>query len=355
MQLIEEDVIDVLMPHVIAHEWRTQQLERLRKQFQRAEDALKELVGSGHLDAHDEFENLKLAAGTIKKSAADLEDLSQKALDTLLEQLDTEVIPIANEHGSRVMAGYFKGSSPFSGIKNRQDIPDAFVYETVVDLAPNGPTIVAVTSDGNLRKQLSQVPGVICVEKLEQLVESPQVKEATAQKEATWRERLPLVVEAVKQLEADVVAHDGFENTFVDALAGKDVEHHSIPSDNHNARVSMVGTPDEVEIDWDSAEDYGPGVLRVPFTCRSEVLLDFSIYSADAYSQPEFISISWADPEDQHYFDAQAHANVNVEGFLSVTVHNWGDGQELDVLEVTVDIIENANLVEDDIGQVLHG
>lgn len=62
-----------------------------------------------------------------------------------------------------------------------------------------------------------------------------------------------------------------------------------------------------------------------------------------------------ADPEDQHYLDAQAHAKVQVAGFLSLVLHNWSEGEDLDLHEIRVDVIENARLVENDIGQVLHG
>jgi hypothetical protein len=59
--------------------------------------------------------------------------ISQKALDRLLDILQTEVIPIANEHGGRVAVACFNGTLPFAGIKSRKDFPDALVYESVAD------------------------------------------------------------------------------------------------------------------------------------------------------------------------------------------------------------------------------
>ena len=168
VKLIQEGVIRVLMPHVVAEEWRTQQLEHLRKQFQKADEAFKEMLNGGHLEGHGELGALTAAGAAIERTAASIETISHQALERLLQQLQTEVIPIANEHGSRVAAAYFKGSSPFAGVKSRKDFPDAFVYEAVADLAGPDPAdhVVVVTADGNLRKHLSSLPGTTCVETL---------------------------------------------------------------------------------------------------------------------------------------------------------------------------------------------
>lgn len=354
VQLIKEDVIEVFMPGIIAEEWRTQQLEHLRKQFQKVDEAFKDVLGGGHLEDHDELDALIAAAAAIKRTAAGLEAISQRALERLLQQLQTTIIPIANEHGPRVAAAYFKGSSPFAGIKCRKDFPDAFLYEAVADLAGPDDRVMVVTADRNLAKHLTSLPGITCVETLEQLVESEEVEELTAEiaLEAKWRDALPTVVTALKEHEEEVLA-EGFVNSFIDKLAGHEVGHPSIPSDNHDATVSMVDDPKDIEIDWNEAQDYGPGVLRVPFSCTSELLLDFSVFYADAYGLPDFISIQWADHEEQPFFDAQANTIAQVKGFMSVTLNNWPRSMDPESIEVTVDEITEVELNEDNFGNAL--
>ena len=157
---------------------------------------------------------------------------------------------------------------------------------------------------------------------------------------------------AIKEREQDLIT-EGFVKSFIDTLANHKVEHASIPSDNHDATVSTVDDPENVEIDWDEAEDYGPGVLRVPFSCTSEVLLDFYIFHADAYSQPDFISIEWADYEEKPFFDAQANATAEVKGYISVTLKEWPESMDPLSIEATVDEIIEVELKEDDSGHAL--
>lgn len=356
VKLTQEGVIGVLMPHVVAEEWRTQQLEHLRRQLQKAEGAVKDLLTGGHVTGHGELVALDAAGAAIAETAAGVEAISHQSLEHLLGELQTQVIPIADAHGSRVATAYFKGSSPFSGVKARKDFPDAFVYEAVADLTGVEPAdhLVIVTADGNLRKHLLTLPGTTCFETLEQFVESEQVKELTAAiaLETQWHEELPGVLAAIKEHEQDLITQS-FINSFINTLAHQQVEHPSIPSDNRDATVSMIGDPENIEIDWDEAEDYGPGVLRVPFVCTSEVLLDFYIFHADAYDQPDFISVQWADHEEQPFFDAQANATAEVKGHMSVTLKEWPESMGPTSIEATVDEIAEVDLDEDDTGNAL--
>lgn len=357
VKLTQEGVLGVLMPHVIAEEWRTQQLEHLRKQFQKADEALKDVLGGGHLEGQGQLGALTAAAAAVEQSAADVHAVSQQALERLLQQLQTQVIPIANDHGPRVAAAYFKGSSPFTGVKSRKDFPDAFVYEAVADLAGPGPDdhLVVATADKNLSKHLSSLPGVTCIESLEQLVESEQVKVLAAEidLEAKWQEEFQTTVAAVRDLGDEVLDDPDLTNSFIHTLAGHEVSHPSIPSDDNEARVSMVDGPEGMEVDWGEAEDYGPGMLRVPFSCTAGVLLDFYIYYADAYGQPDFISVQWEDPEERRFFDAQASAAAKVKGYLSFALINWPDSIDVNSVEVTVDGITDVDLQEDKHGGAL--
>jgi hypothetical protein len=356
MKLIQEGVIKVLMPHVVAEEWRTQQLEHLRKQLQKADEALEGLLGGEYMQGNADVTALTAAATTIEQAAAHGDAISHQSLGHLLKQLQTQVIAIAGEHGPRVAAAYFKGSSPFSGVKSRKDFPDAFLYEAVADLSGPDPAdqVVAVTADKNLAKHLSSLPGVTRVETLEQLVESEQVKALAAKiaLEAKWIKELPAVVKTIKEKEEAILGED-FIDSFIDALAHREVQHTSIPSDNRDATVSMVDDPKDIEIEWDEAQDYGPGVLRVPFSCTSDVLLDFYVYHSDAYGQPDFIRVQWADPEENHLFDAQADATAEVTGFISVTLKEWPGSMSPESIEVTVDEITDVELSEDDRGNAL--
>lgn len=356
ISLIEEGVLQVLMPHVVAEEWRTQQLEHLRKQLQKAGEALKDILGSGHMEGHNGQAALNAAATAIVQTAPDIDAISHQALQRLLDDLQTQIIPMANEHGARVTAAYFKGSPPFSSAKSRKDFPDALIFEAIADLTGTDPArhLVVVTADQNFAKHLSTLPGCTCVATLEALVESDPVKQLAGgiALEAKWRQAMPAIVAAVRDHEDDLFT-SSFVNSFVNKLASLTAKHPSIPSDNNDAIVSMVDDPENIEIDWNNVEDYGPGLLRVPFTCTSEVLLDFLIYHADAFHQPDCIKVQLADYEATPFFDAQAYATAEVAGFIAIELHDWLEEIDPATIEAAVDEITQLELKEDDAGRAL--
>lgn len=356
--LIEKDIATVLMPSVVAEEWRTQRMEVLRGQLQKAVNALSSLISEKHLFSANTAETLGSALEEVKQLTPQAEDLSHLLLQRLLLRLQAQVEDTANHHGKRVLASYFSGNPPFTSAKARSDFPDAFLFESVRDALNDVDegAVAVVTKDANLAKHLSGLGNIFIFETLEDFVESAAVQELVdaAGAEAQWKQRLPQIVEMLQQIDdEDLVTR--MSNSFVDKLAMTNVSHSSIPADNGDATVSMVGDPTDIQIDWDSLSDYGPGLVRVPFSCSSEVLLDFYVYYADAYGMDsDHISVTWADPEDHPYFDAQSHATVHVEGYLLCTVAEWQDDEHTDDVEISVDQISESKLEENDDGKVLY-
>jgi PIN domain len=355
--LVGEDVVEVVMPSVLAEEWRTQQLEQLKNQMQKAQQATKGLLGGGHLEGHPQVSTLEPALTALDALSGEVEGLSQRTLQRLVEQLQAEVIPVADAHGRRVISSYFEGGPPFSGIKARQDFPDAYAYEAILDTLNDGSNdpVVVVTSDKNLAKHLSSVNNVTCHDTLEAFVESEMIQAAIAavQSEVHWRAALPNIVAAL-QVAQHQMLDVTFVNSFINKLAGMEVSHSFIPSDSNDAIVSMVDDPGDIDVAWNEAEDYGPGILRVPFSCESELLLDFYVYYADSYALPEYISVQYLDPEEHHYFEAQAHAMALVRGHLVISLEDWSEEDFIESASVLVDDITAIELQKDDVGNALY-
>lgn len=62
-------------------------------------------------------------------------------------QTDAIVLPVNNEHGKLVMDAYFNGSTPFKSRKSRPDIPDAFIYYSLLDLLNEYEEVVFISQD----------------------------------------------------------------------------------------------------------------------------------------------------------------------------------------------------------------
>ncbi|ABX49689.1 hypothetical protein Sbal195_2521 [Shewanella baltica OS195] len=84
------------------------------------------------------------------------------------EKTGVTVIPIHAEHGKIVMDSYFKGETPFSSIKNRTDIPDAFIYCSLNELLKSHDKVIFVSSDKKFTKAI-QNENITCFESLSNL------------------------------------------------------------------------------------------------------------------------------------------------------------------------------------------
>lgn len=83
-----------------------------------------------------------------------LQDLASLSADTCADCIaafrrwlnSTEVVvhPIGAQHTERVFEAYFSGSAPFSQKKNRADIPDAFIWQAIAELAASAPVLFVV-------------------------------------------------------------------------------------------------------------------------------------------------------------------------------------------------------------------
>lgn len=84
-------------------------------------------------------------------------------------------IPIQTDHGKLVMDAYFDGGKPFNKIKNREDIPDAFIYFSMKEILKDSEKIVFVTSDRRFSKQV-QDSAILCFDSLSDLFSFGPVK-----------------------------------------------------------------------------------------------------------------------------------------------------------------------------------
>ena len=98
--------------------------------------------------------------GLLKKAVSNWEEFKKSTNAT--------VLPIESSHGSLVMSSYFSGDIPFKKIKNRSDIPDGFIYYSIIDLLEHNDKVLFISSDKSLVKRISG-DQVVCFESLSEL------------------------------------------------------------------------------------------------------------------------------------------------------------------------------------------
>lgn len=264
------------------------------------------------------------------------------------------VHPIRESHGVRVVEAYFSGALPFREPKRKDDFPDAFLWQTICDLAESYNPLYVVSADNGILNAAKSMGDLVPFGSLEEFVASGPVQALLSAHFASANVKALLVL-LPKHL--DLIS-SAIESTLVDELAGRTVESDEIPDDNSEATISGVGSPVDLDLDIAAAVDHGEGSFVVPFSLRIECLLDYAIFKGDLYTLAEdkFDRISTSEL-NRHYYSAEEYYELRVEGALSFEVDpealkssDLSEGDLLGILEdatISVDSIADVQVADD--------
>lgn len=115
---------------------------------------------------------------TIFTAEREINRILKKITDNWIsfkERTNATVIPIHPEHGKAVMDAYFSGSKPFSKIKNRFDIPDAFIFSSLNEILKSYEKVLFISGDKKFSRAI-QCENIICFESLSDLFTSGPMK-----------------------------------------------------------------------------------------------------------------------------------------------------------------------------------
>lgn len=318
-----------------------------------------EFVSQQKVAVEDEIRKIITAAQSITRRSGDerLTNFSEeisKAAEKILPKasaLTTEEFTrwakrcrafsckINSEHAERVMNDYFAGEAPFSSVKHREDIPDSFIWQTVLDVATKKKRVYFVANDGQLFKAAKALSNVTAHRTLDEFVESPEFQkaieelttEAVARNIARAKRILPKNETALKKM---------LETEIVNALANRTVHDSSIPDDNSEGLIISVGGPKDITFDFGNVEFYGGSEIGIPFTTTVDCELNYAIFKADYFTLSEQkqaqISIS---ERNEHYFDADETYAIEVTGIFSV--------------ELEVKVSENPKATNEDVERAI--
>lgn len=311
--LIKSDLIRVVIPKLVAEEFRTQWRERQQKKLTTSLKGLSDLKSDSLV-----VELLPEETSKFVQSLQDMkmEELSHNYLSKFLERNGIEVHPLSFDQAFKAWDAYFAGDFPFKEIKNRGDIPDAHIIEAVKELRDNSVDLYFVAGDKTMFETAKKIEGLESFSNLDDLLINPKMIELRQQLklDQMWKELKPkLQDEKVKSEVLSFVNEHGGE-----VLEWNDVHSTSIPEDNHTATIQSYGEITDAEVM--EVEDWGAGLLRYRVSFNNEALLSFSVFRADAYDVPDWVSVSYGDPEVDHYFDAEGYAELKVTINVSVKI-----------------------------------
>lgn len=238
----------------------------------------------------------------------------------------------------RVFNAYFEGKPPFKGKKNRSDMPDAFIVESLRTYASGASDkIYFITKDVKLSEAAALVPKVEVRSELLALL-----TEIDIARPVLLDEMLAFCRIHVSDLESAISQQLG------ETLVRHELTAQPLPSDNGDATVSSYGEVTNIVFGMEDADPVGEDVVVIPFECIvDDCLLDFFVYKYDWYALDDELSsrMSVADSNwNDHYVMLQTETALKVVARLLVEVsiveNPAGGKRELAVGDIDIEIDE---------------
>lgn len=339
-ELADANLVDVFVPELVERERASQLLVELRET---AEALGKLLKGSGAAIEDVEQGMQDAWQALMHYEWKGMEDKARTMLSEYLDRFSVTRVASEPDDVSKVWDGYFSGGPPFSRVKERRDIPDAFIFATAKRVAESGGGLHCVVADEGLRNAVGDLPGCKVYTNLKALVTGTEGEKLLAKLDwsSLWEQELSAVA-------GDIAYSDEAFLTVVDEgvaelLPGCSVD--GVPAAGGNVYGVTPVDAGAYTIDWGKAHSMGPGWMSVPYDGSVECEVSYCVHWGDVSGLPDWVRVTPGDIETDKVFDATAVMNMSVTGELFVRMtrlqyenHDWKDATvEVELSDAVVD------------------
>jgi len=323
-KLIDNDKIKLFMPYIIEKEFITQQTvdcEKITKD-------LKKNIDSLNLRNYTDKDYILKLLESTKELDEKTCNLIQEEFDAWCKEFNVEKRPLNKEHLEVVMQNYFDGSDPFKSQKNRQDFPDAFIFQELKDILDENGNLTFIVHDKFFRGSCKK-NGIDSYESIEEFIKSPNIQYMLKEHEITkerFTELKEFLLKNVDYLESLLL------DKHIKELEYQTITHNSIPSDDNTAETMEINTPENIEFDCMSTTYYGDNTIAIPVTFDIDVTASFTIFKSDYYSYGYDFSI---EDLNKHYYSAYDEFSLEVRAMIILTIN-------IDSFDFTEEITEEV-------------
>jgi len=239
-------------------------------------------------------------------------DIIATEFDGWLSRSTAQVHSVADDHGASVLDKYFMGLPPFTKIKSRNDFPDAFIWEAIVDVAKTTGTLIIISNDGALSANLAGIEGVTMHKSLHEFVTSSSVLLLIQRTENMDKVMSFLAAEAKNNAERIALP-------IVESLMHSN--HTPFPEDSE-ATILDVGPLRELQLSTAEVEDYGDGLFVLPFSAKTECRIQYYMLKAEYWGLDRESTPSSATDWNDHVFEVEDDFDLAISGTLGFQVES---------------------------------
>lgn len=306
--LINEGFLKIYLPYIIENEYIEQLKEPYLKEFDSIKNSL-ETLKNLYLTNTEEITNIEQSIIAAENNT--IENIIKDFEINFCTKLKIEKLDIEPHYTKEVFDKYFKGSLPFKNKKNREDIPDAFIFEYIRDIKNKESNTVVLVNDNRLHNACNEI-GVTPFKSLKEFIECKEIQNILNKLNKSMN-----FSNFLNYLKSNNDIKNFLENYHVKELEYMTITSHYIPSDDNSAQIVRIYTPENIECDFEKLIHYGNKKIGIPVTFDIEVTADLYIFKADYYMKDyNFPVEDWND----HYFSAEINYLLKIESVVIVDI-----------------------------------
>jgi hypothetical protein len=193
-----------------------------------------------------------------------------------ISESKAKLIEFDKSKSKTVFENYFKGNRPFSSLKNRKDIPDAFIFQELESISKFD-MLYFISEDGNLLKEAAKLPKVICYNGLDSFYSSTHYTPIKQEYDTIteYKESLAFVL-GQKQLMFDSVdkflKEEGLKFFFEDVY---------IPSNSNEGTLIQVNKITDIKLSEENIKHIN-NTFYLPVEVHADGLVEYFRFHSDA-------------------------------------------------------------------------
>lgn len=285
--------IKIHIPWFVYKECVTQSIEKRSKPLNKVIEAINQVPIDYGENEINEIQN-KLAS--LKKNVTLIEE---KKWEDFIKISKAKLYDYDKEISPQVFEDYFEGNSPFSALKARKDIPDAFVFQDIKKISQSVDNVYVITNDQKFKKEIEEkISKTTTYSSIDEFFKDPNFKSVKEkydnfllEEEAMKQKSLKLqfVKEYIKDCDVDIKED---VSKYLSKINYLEFDDDNLLSDSRNAIITHIELED-FYISYESIKLIGNEIF-VPIIAICDANIDFPLSKYD-YSDYKHYDITIED------------------------------------------------------------
>jgi hypothetical protein len=281
--------VKIHIPWFVYKECVTESIKIGNEQFENAIKTINKI--SVHYRKKNEIGEIQNKLTCLKNNVIDIE---QKKWKDFIKISNAKLYNYDKEGSQQVFEDYFEGNPPFSALKARKDIPDAFIFQDIKKISQSVDNVYVITNDQKFNKELEEkIPKTTTYSSIDEFFKDPNFKSVKeeydkflSEKEEAMKQnllKLQFVKEYIKDCDVDI---EKDVSKYLSKINYLEFDDDNLLSDSRNAIITHIELED-FSISYESIKLIGNEIF-VPIIAICDANIDFPLSKYDYWDYKHY-------------------------------------------------------------------